>query len=351
MYKHLTRALFLAMALVSTCALAVPGEYWEMTSKSEMSGMPFAMPEQKTKLCLPKRKEGKPSPEEMNPDKECEIFDKKISVSKSSWKFRCNSKGQLMEGTQEMSGTPDNMQSTVHMVGTDKGKKFEINQTSNHKRLGESCEYTEYKAPERKCSISGNESVVTLIYSKPDEVLDEKLCSGKKQAFCESLRKQVVLDVQVFSALKTHDEKVDDKRKLSTNCGITIEATNKALCKTFNAKNSNELSMVCPAEYKVFRENERRRSCEGREYTAKENLDKCLRGDDSEDSATNEPTFQQKKSKTKPGQIGTANSPSNPQPNQGKNSQGTTDSDPSNAPNQAADLMNAAKKFKGLFGL
>jgi hypothetical protein len=193
--------------------------------------------------------------------------------------------------------------------------------------------------------------VVALIYSKPDEVLDEKLCPGKKQAFCDSLRKQVVLDGQVFSALKSHDEKLDDKRRLSTNCAITLEASNKALCKTFNANNSNELSLVCPAEYKVFRENERRRSCEGREYTAKENLDKCMRGHDSGDLVTNEPTFQQKKSKSKPGQVGTVNSSGNTPQNQGGNSQGASDSEPANGTNQAADIVNAAKKFKGLFGL
>ena len=41
-------------------AQAAPGEFWEITSKMEMAGMPFAMPETTSRICIPTGSESDP---------------------------------------------------------------------------------------------------------------------------------------------------------------------------------------------------------------------------------------------------------------------------------------------------
>jgi hypothetical protein len=74
-------------------------ELWEVTSKMEMPGMPFAMPAQTVRVCMKKGHANDPnSAIPKNNGQDCKITDTKISGNKSSWKMKC-------EGTHPMTGS------------------------------------------------------------------------------------------------------------------------------------------------------------------------------------------------------------------------------------------------------
>ncbi len=54
MRLFLKSAAIWVIAVLSPWAVAAPGEYWEVTVKMEMPGMPFAMPATSTKICIAK---------------------------------------------------------------------------------------------------------------------------------------------------------------------------------------------------------------------------------------------------------------------------------------------------------
>jgi hypothetical protein len=135
MRKLFKIAMLSAGLSVSVLGHAAPGEYWEITTKMDMPGMPMAMPATTVKVCIPKGAERDPK---YTAGKGCVISDVKTSGNKTSWSMRCDQEGQIMSGTGEMSGTPDNSQGKMHLVGSGK-QAFEMNQTYASKRLGGSC--------------------------------------------------------------------------------------------------------------------------------------------------------------------------------------------------------------------
>jgi hypothetical protein len=324
-----------------------------MTVKMEMPGMPFAMPATTTKICIPKGAER--DPKHMNSDKDCVMTDMKQSGNKTSWKMRCNRKGEVMEGAGEMSGTPDNSEGTVRLNGMSDGHKIDMTQTYRNKRLGGSCD-TEELANKAKaqiaqsCDAQTKDTVGSIYMSRM--LLDEKTCPGKKQPFCEALRRDSVRDANVYIALVNVEKSADSR--VANACGISMDATTKAICKSLNANNVGALTPYCPAEAKAYRENARRKACEGRSYTAKEDLGKCLAGldvnhDEDEGSTQSDDGQPQRKGRARAnanaagaGATGTAKP--------GDDARSTAPAQPSQ-PNPAQDLLDGAKKLKGLFGL
>lgn len=53
MKKTFIACLVFAVSAFPAIAFSATGEYWEITSKMEMPGMPFAMPAQTVKVCMP----------------------------------------------------------------------------------------------------------------------------------------------------------------------------------------------------------------------------------------------------------------------------------------------------------
>ena len=89
------------LALMSATSIAAgKEEMWEVSSKMEMVGMPFAMPAQIDKMCIPKGQEKDPNKAVPN-DKDCKMYDVKTSANKMSWKMKCEGK-DAMSGSGEM---------------------------------------------------------------------------------------------------------------------------------------------------------------------------------------------------------------------------------------------------------
>ena len=347
MRLFLKSAAIWVIAVLSPWAVAAPGEYWEVTVKMEMPGMPFAMPATSTKICIAKGAER--DPKHMNSDKDCVMTDMKQSGNKSSWKVRCVRKGEVMEGSGEMTGTPDNSEGTIRLNGMSDGHKIDMTQTYKNKRIGGNCDTEEMvnKAKAQiaqSCDAQTKDTVQSIYMSRM--LLDEKTCPGKKQPFCDAVRRDSVRDANVYAALVNVEKSADSQ--VTSACGINIDATTKAICKTVNGSNVAALSAYCPAEAKVYRDNARRKACEGRSYTAKEDLSKCLAGIDTsnndEDSGAAD-TQPQRKGKARANNAAANSNTANP----GDNTRAAP-SQPA-APNPTQDLIDGAKKLKGLFGL
>ena len=116
----MTKPLILILAIIGgvsgASALAAPGEFWEVTTKMEMPGMPFAMPANTQKLCIPTGTENDPT--HSSGDKDCKMSDVSISGNKSSWKVRCDHNGEIMTGIGEQTTSPDGYQGKMQLSGT-----------------------------------------------------------------------------------------------------------------------------------------------------------------------------------------------------------------------------------------
>jgi hypothetical protein len=129
--------LFAAMTSLALPVMAEPGEYWQLTTKMEMVGMPMAMPPVTMKLCVPKGAERDPR---HSADKDCTVSDVKIHSNGSSWKVRCVKDGEVMTGIGEMKGDANQWAGTIRMSGVTGGQKFDMTNHLQSKRLGGNCD-------------------------------------------------------------------------------------------------------------------------------------------------------------------------------------------------------------------
>lgn len=333
MKKRLIAGLVCTAAAISVPAWSAQGEYWELSTKMEMSGMPFAMPAQTVKVCIAKGAEQDPR---ASADKSCEVMDVKSSGNKTSWKVRCNQNGDIMTGVGESSGSADKNEGTIRLSGVSHGTKIDMTQTYSNKRIGGACDTEEQtkKIMAQVCDTSGYDTA-QWIYGAERFIRDTgNACPGKKEKACDVARKEPLRDEKAYVALVTADK--NNGGLIAKACGINMDTTTKSICKTFNASNADTLGAYCPAEAKVYRENERRKACEGRSYTAKEDLGKCLTGDAA--SATGKAVLPKAADSAKKSTDAAA-----------PPAEGSTPSP--EVVNPAAAIMDSAKKLKGLFGL
>lgn len=136
--KHAKLAFILLAGFGSTAALAVPGEWWEITSKMEMAGMPFAMPATTVRVCV--AKEAATDPRQTMQDKDCKMTDIKTSGNKTTWKMRCVHDGEVMNGSGEFTGTASAYQGTTRLTGKSGGEKIDMITSYRGKRVGPACD-------------------------------------------------------------------------------------------------------------------------------------------------------------------------------------------------------------------
>ena len=331
----------------SPLALSAPGEYWEVTTKMEIPGMPFAMPAQTVKVCIAKGAEKHPPP-----NKECEMTDVRVSGNKTFWKVRCNQNGEIMNGSGEMSGNMDQSEGTMHLSGKSGGQNIEMTMKHQSKRLGGACDSDEMankmkaqvnKAKEQMCDTSRMKKTTDWIGSA-SLFLNEQSCPGKKATLCEAVRRDAPRDASVYQYLVMTEKSNGDL--ISKGCGLNMAAITASQCKSLNGSNLNTLSAYCPAEAKAYREAARRKACEGRSYTARVNLEKCLSGDSSA-GVEDEPVQTEVRAKLKAGNAaGVVDDATEEQEFKGNASKAKPTS-----PSASVSVLDGAKKLKGLFGL
>lgn len=268
--------------LVSLAANAAPGEYWEITSKMEMPGMPFAMPATTQKVCIQKGAES--NPEKTSGDKSCKMTDVKTVGNKTTWKMRCDRDGEVMTGSGEQTTSPGAYQGKMQMSGKSGGRDMSMSTAFSGKRIGGSCDTEELVKQVNKqiaetCEISDKRAAelpnVGGIY------LDKgAMCAGKRQEYCSTVRKYAGSDADTYAALLEYDKRASGigATAVAKACGIDMASTTKSVCKTLNGSSYDKLSPYCPAEAKSWHEAQRKKECEGRSYTSQEDLKACLSG-------------------------------------------------------------------------
>lgn len=329
MKKTLTLIYALFVGALSTAAVGAPGEWWEVTAKMEMPGMPFAMPATTTKVCLAKGAAN--DPHQATQDKDCQTTDVKVTGNKTSYKVRCVHDGEVMNGTGDITSTADSYDGSMHLSGKSDGEAVNMTTTYRGKRVGPACD-TSQPSPEmaeaqkqiaRTCETFGR-STRELINMADMFLAKESLCPGKSNIVCDAVRKDAGKDAEVYSMLTVHDQNLHAGNvAIAKTCGLDMAATTQSICKTLNGKNHSMLAPHCPAEAKAYRAAMRKKECEGRSYTAHEDLSRCLSGKEGGDEDEDAGATSEKSSS-------------------GKSSSG--------ANNPADAVIDSAKKLKGLFG-
>ncbi|MDR2014132.1 MAG: DUF3617 domain-containing protein [Azoarcus sp.] len=134
------------LAMFSLNAVAEPGEYWEMTTKVEMPGMPMAMPAQTYKICVGPGKQGDPGAVQQK-DSDCQYSDMQRSGNTVKFKGTCTDKsGSKMTMTGEITSDSNSFKSVTQM----QTQGLSMNMTSNGKRVGGNCDTKEMSNIRRK---------------------------------------------------------------------------------------------------------------------------------------------------------------------------------------------------------
>jgi hypothetical protein len=325
MNKRLIATLAALSVLLSAAAFAAPGEYWEITSKTEMPGMPFAMPATTTKVCIPKGEQN--NPERTSGDKSCKMTDVKTVGNKTTWKVRCDHNGEVMTGSGEQTTSPGSYQGKMQFSGKSGGHDVSMSSAFSGKRIGGSCDTEELSRQVNKqiaetCEISDKRAAelpnVGGIY------LDKgAMCAGKRQEYCSAVRKNAGSDADTYAALLDYDKRASSigATAVAKACGIDMTSTTKSVCKTLNGSNYDKLSPYCPAQAKAWREAQRKKECEGRSYTSQEDLKACLSGKNPSHGGRSYTSDESESSSSKSGLS-----------------------------NPAGAAIEGAKKLKGLFG-
>ena len=134
-------ALLAFLAMIFSAALATPahqalaageGEWWEMSTKVEMAGMPAMPAGQTVKFC--RLKGGENEPVKSDSDKSCAITDVKKSGNAMSFNMKCTGK-DAMNGSGEMTHTPTTFNQKIKMRSA--GENMVM--VSSGKRIGGAC--------------------------------------------------------------------------------------------------------------------------------------------------------------------------------------------------------------------
>jgi len=89
-----------------------PGK-WEITTETEMPGMPMTSPPVTQTQCMD---QGDLVPQSGGAGQECQISDIQVSGDTVSWKIVCSGQGGQMEGTGQITYSGDHMEGSMNMV-------------------------------------------------------------------------------------------------------------------------------------------------------------------------------------------------------------------------------------------
>lgn len=324
-------------SMLNPQALAAPGEYWEINSKMEIPGMPFAMPATTSKVCLAKG--GENDPRNTSGDKDCQVTDVKTIGNKVSWKARCVHDGEVMTGKGEQTTTAKGYTGKMQLSGKSGGEDVSMNMAFSGQRIGGTCDSEEMlkKAKAQMCDTSKLENTAHWIGSA-DHILVN--CAEQRNRLCEAVRKDAPKDAQTYTLLLQHDQQPNTV-SIARECKLDMASTTRSVCKGVSSNNHHLLSTHCPSEVKAFREAQRRKECEGRSYSGlinAETIRTCMSGKNDAEENGNMPD--------EAGIPGPNNSSASTSST--RSAAGTPESSPASSP--VDGVMEGVKKLKGLFG-
>ena len=336
MKKILLGIATLSLVMLSSTLFAATGEWWEITGKMEMEGMPFAMPGQTSKVCMPKGGEKDPN-NTQGKDRNCKMTDVKHSGNTVKFKGTCVSKGETMNIVGETSHDGNSFKSNVKMSGKSQGEAMNMTMVSSGKRIGGACD-TEELGKKAKAQIDAGMAAacdtskfktMNWVSSASMFIGAKPTCPGKQETLCKVLRNDVPNDLQAFQMLE-QQEKSKGTASAAKACNINIESMKKTLCKERARKGPlSFLEASCPVEAKAYRELQRKQEeCAGRGFTAGAKMKQCMGGQ----------MIEEEKSESAP---------------PAKSRKAKADAEPSDAgsgDSNSDTVLEGAKKLKGLFG-
>jgi hypothetical protein len=240
--------------------------------------------------------------------------------------MRCDHKGEVMTGSGEQTTSASGYEGKMQISGKSGGRDMNMTTAFSGKRIGGSCDSEEQvkKMKAQICDTSRYHSTADWIGGSDLILQPGSACGEQRKQLCDLVVKDTPRDVRAYSALQMHEQHMLGGVSVAKECKVNMAATTKSICKKLDGDNYSQLSAHCPAEAKAYREDTRRRECEGRSYSAKmtaAEMKRCMSGSDdrSDDDSANEAAAQQKESKP------SSSSPAN-------------------------DILEGAKKLKGRFG-
>lgn len=240
----------LGLAVASSVLAAGSDELWEVSSKMEMKGMPFAMPAHSSNVCIPKGQEKDPNRSVPN-DKNCKMSDVKPNGNKMTWNMRCEGKdamsgnGEMTYGTGTYSGKMNMHSKDGDMIMAYDGKRIGTCDAAAEKKklddkMGAMLNDVCTAQVEATVNSGGLEAKMPAIFSNKDQ------CASSKPEVCEKTR----------SFIKGYDGyRIYAKSKgwVVKECGINLEANRAALCQTAMTDKKGVFFVEnCPAEVKVL---------------------------------------------------------------------------------------------------
>ena len=261
-------------------APAARGTYWEQTIEMEMVGMPFAMPAQTLKVCLPV--DPWKAPPESKPDDTCRLEDLKVTGSTMKWRMVCTGE-QKMEGEGEMTYSATSFSGRTHLRSSEGDMKLKM----KGKKLGGDCDPKEVEKKVADLQAKG-EAVRRQGEAQQADAM-AKACAGAieevspqavagRDPFCKDKAKVAAFCAKVktgpgLQKLLSYEQMAKQipggmfpsPEEAAKACGASLPALQQELCG--GAEKRGELVFLaerCPAEAKVLA----RRECAGRDYTA-----------------------------------------------------------------------------------
>lgn len=162
-----------------------PDDMWEVSSKTEMSGM--SMPGQTSQICI---KKGRNVGEESVPKRDnCKVTEMRTQGNKTIFAMECTGE-DAMSVRGETSATPTSFDSRMSMQSTRKGQEMQMTMSSQGRRIGACTDQTEQVVANAKAQGQAeiakvcNEASEKFYYTMFSQ---GQVCEGNRKAFCDKV--------------------------------------------------------------------------------------------------------------------------------------------------------------------
>lgn len=261
----------LAALLCAGLAHAAPTgeEKWQITTKMEMVGMPFAMPGTTATVCLPP---GEKSNEKMVPaDSKCKVSGMKVTGNTTRFHVECPPP-EKMSGDGEFTRLgADAYNGTMSMKGVMDGESIDMKMTYAGKKIG-MCDSVKDKmisaagimAEQQKLTAqSCAEAAKSMAWQHVDmfaatcPTLKADICKTAKTTIDAPKTSDAVLDMQ---------EKRGDWKELAGYCGMNVATLNTKYCALAKKEqNWNNAALICGKDAEL--EALAKKECTGKMYS------------------------------------------------------------------------------------
>lgn len=252
--------------LYAATVFGATGETWDVTTRNVEGAGAGAVPEVVMTVCIPPG--GKDPQQFMQQNDDCKMTDLKTSGKKTSWKMRCGSGDNEMNGTGEVTYSGNSFQGTTKLSGKSEGEPVSMKMSYQGKRVGAACDTDAppvIKGMESLGEIMGlAKSQMQAAVAEQCEVANNKpidlisprffgpnaACPGKEKLACKAIAKTVAKDPAAYAKLVKYEE--TSELGIAKTCNIDMAAAAKNICPKVNENNYHDFEESCPDQVKAF---------------------------------------------------------------------------------------------------